>query len=84
MEWNKTEDGFPIHEEPVLVSTGKYIYAACAVWIDCGEDGNGWLWHVLDYGHACLNFADNFVLDDDYSFEYWMDMPEAPEVPDEH
>lgn len=77
-KWNKTSDGYPTTEVPVLVSDGKYIFAALAVWIDLDEDSSGWLWEVTDFYHSALNDIGSYEMDDDYQFEYWMTMPDPP------
>ena len=79
MMWNKTEDGYPTSEVPVLVSNGNFIYGALATWVEADETC-GWLWEVIDYGSGALNDTDSYTCDDDYQFKYWMEMPELPEA----
>lgn len=73
-KWNKTSDGYPTDEKPVLVSDGKSIYAALAVWTEC-DDMAGWLWEVLGPFHSALNDTESYVCDDDYQFDYWRPLP---------
>ena len=77
-KWNKTSDGYPTSEKPVLVCNGKFIYAALATYV-YADESEGWLWEVMDGFHGALNDAGTYECDDDYQFDYWMDMPEPPE-----
>ena len=80
--WNKTSDGFPTHEKPVLVSNGKWIQAALATYV-VADEGEGWIWEVLEFYNPTLNDVGSYCWDDDYDFDYWMEMPGLPEMNDE-
>ena len=77
VDWNKTAEGFPTTEMPVLVSDGTRIYTALAVWVEADES-EGWLWEVMDFCQGPINDIGSYCCDDDYQFEYWMPMPELP------
>ena len=76
MKWNKTSEGYPNTQKPVLVRDGhRNIYAALAVWVDC-DDGTGWVWEVTTMYHSALNDINSYELDDDYEYDEWMALPE--------
>jgi len=79
--WNKTSDGYPTHEKPVLVSNGKWIYAALAIYV-VADESEGWIWEGQDAWDRELNNVGSYCLDDEYEFEYWIDLPDLPETDD--
>ena len=77
--WHKTSDGFPTHNQPVLVCNDKWIQAALAVYV-VADESEGWIWEVLECYHNSLNDIYSYYADDGYEFEYWIDLPDLPEI----
>ena len=75
-KWNETSDGFPTHDKPVLVSNGGIITTALAVWSNYEEDC-GWVWEGFN-NFGSLEDITSYSMDDDYQYDYWMDLPELP------